>query len=296
MHAMLEAVGIDSRLVLLRTRRLGNLGESPASLAVFDHAILYVPRYDLYLDGTAEFHGSGELPPDDHGAEVLVVEPDGTGSHIRRTPDARPDANVDETRARLSLSADGSASIELTARASGPWTAELRRAFESPDERRTRAEDQLARSAFPGVKVTDVDVSDPHDIEHPFTARFKASAPAFAAIAGTALRFSPFGQQRSYVESFAQLSRRTLPQRLPTPQHLTVAAEVELPRGYSAAVPADASENAPQGAWSVKYSAAHEKVTARLELELKGVTVAPQEYAAFRTFLAHLDRALSRKV
>jgi len=33
MHAMLEALGIDSRLVLLRTRRMGNLGEAPASLA-----------------------------------------------------------------------------------------------------------------------------------------------------------------------------------------------------------------------------------------------------------------------
>jgi len=296
MYAMLEAVGIDSRLVLLRTRRLGNLGESPASLAVFDHAILYVPKYDLYLDGTAEFHGSGELPPDDRGAEALVVEPDGTGSRIRRTPDASPASNVDETRTRLSLRADGSAALDLTAKASGPWTAELRRAFESPDERRARAEDQLSRAAFPGVKVTDVEVSDPHDIEKPFTARFKASAPAFAVLSGSALRFSPFGQQRSYVDAYAQLSRRTLPQRLPTPQRLTVQADVELPRGFSAAVPADASETAPQGAWSVKYTAGEAKVTASLELELKGGTVPPQDYAAFRAFLGRLDRVLSRKV
>src|SRR5712691_4939198 len=102
MHAMLEALGIDSRLVLLRTRRMGNLEEAPASLAVFDHAILYVPKYELYLDGTAEFHGSAELPPDDRGAEALVIEPDGTGSRIRRTPDARPADNLDETRTRLS--------------------------------------------------------------------------------------------------------------------------------------------------------------------------------------------------
>jgi transglutaminase-like putative cysteine protease/Tfp pilus assembly protein PilF len=296
MHAMLEAIGIDSRLVLLRTRRLGNLGESPASLAVFDHAILYVPKYELYLDGTAEFHGSGELPPDDRGAEALVVEPDGTGSRIRRTPDGNPAGNLDETRTSLSLRADGSAALDLTAKASGPWTAELRRAFESPDERRARAEDQLGRSAFPGIKVTEVEVSDPHDIERPFTARFKASAPAFAMLSGSALRFSPFGQQRSYVDSFAQLSRRNLPQRLPTAQKMTVLSDVELPGGFSAAVPDDASEAAPQGTWSVKYTLAEGKVTARLELELKGGTVSPQDYAAFRAFLGRLDRVLSRKV
>ena len=46
----------------------------------------------------------------------------------------------------------------------------------------------------------------------------------------------------------------------------------------------------------MKYSVAEGKVTARLELELKGGTVSPQEYGAFRAFLGHLDRALSRKV
>jgi Flp pilus assembly protein TadD len=296
MHAMLEALGIDSRLVLLRTRRMGNLSETLASLAVFDHAILYVPKYQLYLDGTAEFHGSGELPPDDRGAEALVVEPDGTGSRIRRTPDARPADNLDETRARLSLSADGSAKLDLTASARGPWTAELRRTFESPDERRARAEEQLARAAFPGVKVTAVDVSDPHDIERPFTARFQANAPAFATLSAGGLRFSPFGRQRSYVESYAQLSRRALPQRLPAPQRLTVSTEVELPRGWSASLPEDASEDAAQGSWSVKYARADGKVTASLVLELNGGTVAPQDYAAFRSFLGRLDRVLLRKV
>jgi len=296
MHAMLEALGIDSRLVLLRTRRMGNLGEAPASLAVFDHAILYVPKYELYLDGTAEFHGSGELPADARGAEALVIEPDGTGSHIRRTPDARPADNVGETRTRLSLSADGSATLDLTESARGPWTAELRRTFESPDERRARAEEQLARAAFPGVKVTAVEVSDPHDIERPFTARFQADAPAFAALSSGALRFSPFGQQRSYVESYAQLSRRTLPQRLPSPQRLTVAAEIELPRGFRATLPQDASEQAPQGNWAIRYAGGKGKVTASLLLELKGGMVAPQDYAAFRSFLGRLDQALSRKV
>jgi cellulose synthase operon protein C len=296
MHAMLEALGIDSRLVLLRTRRMGNLGAAPASLAVFDHAILYVPKYELYLDGTAEFHGSGELPPDDRGAEALVVEPDGTGSRIRRTPDARPADNVDETRAKLAVRADGSATLDFTASARGPWTAELRRTFESPDERRARAEEQLARAAFPGVRVTAVEVSDPHDIESPFTARFQANAPAFATLSSGRLRFSPFGQQRSYVESYAQLSRRTLPQRLAAPQRLTVSAEIELPRGWSAAVPDDASGEAPQGTWSVKYARDAERITANLALEIAGGVVTPQEYPAFRSFLAKLDRTLLRKV
>src|SRR6202022_5210491 len=99
MHAMLEAIGIDSRLALLRMKRLGGIDDHPASLAVFNHAILYVPKYDLFLDGTAQFHGSGELPEDDRGAEALIIEPpaDGAkGSRFLRTPFARPQDNVDQ--------------------------------------------------------------------------------------------------------------------------------------------------------------------------------------------------------
>ena len=33
-------------------KRLGRIPESPASLAVFNHAILYVPKHKLFLDGT----------------------------------------------------------------------------------------------------------------------------------------------------------------------------------------------------------------------------------------------------
>ena len=57
-HAMLKVAGVDSRLVLLRMRHLGSLATEPASLAAFNHAIVYVPKFDLYLDGTAEFHGA----------------------------------------------------------------------------------------------------------------------------------------------------------------------------------------------------------------------------------------------
>ncbi len=56
-HTMLKVAGVDSRMVLLRMRTLGSLVEEPASLAAFNHAIVYIPKYEMFLDGTAEFHG-----------------------------------------------------------------------------------------------------------------------------------------------------------------------------------------------------------------------------------------------
>ena len=71
--ALLREQGIESELVLLRSRRAGLVDSQPASLAIFDHAITYVPRLDLYLDSTAEFAGMSELPSQDQGVMVLRV-------------------------------------------------------------------------------------------------------------------------------------------------------------------------------------------------------------------------------
>jgi hypothetical protein len=295
MHAMLESLGIDSRLTLLRMKRLGGISSAPASLAVFNHAILYVPKHDLFLDGTAEFHGSGELPGDDRGAEVLVVEPDGP-SKFFRTPDATPADNFDETRISARLLPDGSATVQVKGSAQGAWTAELRRVFEPADERQARAQEQLARVAFPNVKVTAVSVSDPHDIEKPFETEITATASGFGSPKGGGLQFAPFGHRQSFVETYAQLSKRSLPQRLPLAQRTVVEADVELPAGWTAAVPEAARESGPLGDYEITYRRTEGRIVARLALTLNGGVLQPADYTRFRAFLGRLDDALQRRV
>ena len=118
----------------------------------------------------------------------------------------------------------------------------------------------------------------------------------YASSSGAGLRFAPFGQQRSYVESYAQLSRRALPQRLPSAQTFTVGAEIDLPSGWSAVLPVDSQETGPHGRYSLHYTKDGGKVTARLEIELRGGQVAPEQYSSFRSFLSRLDAAVARRV
>ena len=70
---MLGALGIKATPVVVRTANKGEIETMPASLAPFDHMIAYVPSLDLYLDGTAEYTGSLELPAMDRGALALQV-------------------------------------------------------------------------------------------------------------------------------------------------------------------------------------------------------------------------------
>ena len=300
MVSLLQALHIDSRLVLLRMKRLGALQDLPASLAVFNHAILYVPKYELFLDGTAEFHGSKELPFDDRGAEVLIVEPSGTGSRLMRVPAAVPADNTDQTLARLAVQADGSALLELVTRSQGAWTPPLRQSFDSPDERKRRAEELLSRGSFPGVKVTSVEVSDPLALEQPFELKLWARVPSFATPgAGGSLRLAPFGKRLRAVEAWAQLSRRALPLTLPAARMTSTEHRIELPAGFVARLPEPLAEKGPFGSWSVRYALERQEgglVVARLEQELVGGQLTQDRYATFRAFLERFDAAVARPI
>ena len=87
MIALLRAAGIEAEIALVRTRSLGDVAVEPASIAVFNHAIVYVPKYDLWLDGTAEYAGR-ELPLEDQGAFSLTVSLSGA-AQIRHIPMSR---------------------------------------------------------------------------------------------------------------------------------------------------------------------------------------------------------------
>src|SRR5262249_50965931 len=107
---MLREIGVDAELVIVRTRRGGDLDEYPASLAIFDHAIAYVPQYDLWLDGTAEYSGSTELPAQDQGVPVLLVAPG--RARLTRTPVLPADKNSVVRRETWKLEPAGAARVE----------------------------------------------------------------------------------------------------------------------------------------------------------------------------------------
>src|SRR5207248_195802 len=89
MIALLRAAGIRAELALVRTRRIGEVAPGTASVAIFNHAIVYLPQHDLWLDGTAEYAGARELPLDDQGATAFTVGSEGSAA-LRHIPMSGP--------------------------------------------------------------------------------------------------------------------------------------------------------------------------------------------------------------
>jgi tetratricopeptide (TPR) repeat protein/transglutaminase-like putative cysteine protease len=295
MHALLEAAGIDSRLVLLRMRRLGNLPEAPASLAVFNHAILYVPELELWLDGTASGSGSRELPAEDRGATVLVVNP-GAPPTFRTLPEATPGDDRVRSDFRVALAADGSAVVEGSTQVSGAQAPDFRRGYQSESGREAALERSFART-FPGLKAEKVETSDLSRIEDDVRVGFRLSVPRLARPENGGLVLSPFGQGQNWMESYAPLSSRRYDLVLSHPFDNQFTLRYRLPSGMAPApLPLPERREGPFGAWSVTTREEGGALVAEGFLRIVARRIPAADYPAFREFLSGLDRALQRTI
>jgi transglutaminase-like putative cysteine protease len=78
--ALLRAVGVSAEFAMVRTRSAGAVVDEAYSLALFNHAMVYVPELNQYLDGTAGHAVLGELPPEDQGAMAMTVDAHGNAT------------------------------------------------------------------------------------------------------------------------------------------------------------------------------------------------------------------------
>jgi tetratricopeptide (TPR) repeat protein len=293
--AMLQAVGIDSRLVLLRMRRLGRMPAEPASLAVFNHAILHVPALDLWLDGTASYTGTGELPAEDRGATVLVVEPGGP-PRFTRIPEASLEQNRTESRFEISLGADGAARVAGRSLIAGTQASSYRRAYQTEHDRRATLEEALNRT-FPGLAVEQVTVSDLARLEEDVTMAFSLRVPRWAEVYGGTLRFTPFGAGAGYTESWATLSSRKQDLVLGQPSVNRFEYRVALPPGWEArALPEPVTGETPQAAFQVRWRIDGAAVVAEGFVAFRSAVVPAADYPAFRELMNRIDRAFGRQV
>jgi hypothetical protein len=294
-HAMLKVAGVDSRLVLLRMRNLGALDGEPASLAAFNHAIVYVPRYDLYLDGTAEFHGARELPSADRVANVLVVEPGGKATFLT-TPEARPEDNATRLTMDLALKPDGSAEASGASTVGGQMAPEYRRAYRAVASRRSTFERAWAQS-FPGLNVQDVKLNDTTRLDDDVQVDFKMAIPRFAEAAPGHLRFLPFGTGRAYTQSYASLAERRFDLVMNGPWVNRFTFRYTLPQGYTVAeLPPNQQEETPFGRVRLTYRQEGNQLLCEGEVALTAARVKADDYASFRSFLNRVDQGFARKV
>lgn len=293
MFAMFREAGIEAQLVLLRTRRNGNISDLPASLAVFDHAIAYVPALDLYIDGTAEHSGLYELPEMDQGVTVLHVWPEGAA--LRRTPVLPADRNLRERDYTIELHADGSAGLSAVETISGSEASGVRANYEAEGTREERLRRTL-RSTFPGVELGAFELGDLRDREIPATIRWNATVPRFAQADGTGLRIAPTVIDE-LVRMLAPTTSRNLVMDLGGTTTYRERRTITVPSGMRASqLPAGGVAESRFGRASLAFSMVEGRIVAEGQLAVIVDRVSPSEFAEYRAWVEAADRLFRQRI
>ncbi len=291
---MLREAGVDASLVLLRTRANGNIATEPASLAVFDHAIAYVPSLDLFLDGTAQHSGVDELPGGDQGVMALVVNNRGE-ARLVETPVYTPDRNRTTATAEVTLRSDGGASLSVRQELRGPNAAGARNLLEAQATRVERIEDDL-RELLPGVRVTSVRAEGLDDVERPVQLSYEATVPTIGTRQGdTVLLYGASPVQLT--RRFATRSTRAHDLVLGVPSMVDETRTIRLPAGASVLeVPPPVRLEGPFGRFEYSITQQGGGLLVRRVTVLTRDRVHPDEYGAFREFCQAVDDAVARRI
>lgn len=294
MVAMLKEVGIDANVVVIRTSDLGLPETTIPALSYFNHAIVYVPGEDLYLDGTVLHHGPTETPRLDLGALALIVdEPPEGGGRLVVTPEPAPTSADTRYTQQVALDADGAATVKARVVAYGESAAEERNHFRFNDERGATLSSRLRR-LYPDVSLTSSSFG-PMDLDAvPVSYEFRARVPRFARADGSTLRapasFFPLGLP---VEAVSP--GREVPLQLPMPFQMSSEMTLEIPDGWDLSGAPRAGEVTSR--WgTVSLGVDTERRAARVEtrIEFLGGQVPVEELAAFSDFAEQARQLLSQ--
>lgn len=121
--ALLKAKGIPSNVVLINLGTSYSLA-SPPSYGTLNHAITYLPEFNLYADTTAGIAPFGTLPFQEYGKPVVhAISSPGA---LHRTPVLSADAASLTLKTTARLNPDGKIIGDSEAASEGPFSVDLR--------------------------------------------------------------------------------------------------------------------------------------------------------------------------
>jgi hypothetical protein len=93
LKTLFDNAGIKSHIGLVRTRRQGPVAAGVTGAGEFNHVMLvaYDQNGARYLDPTKPYNVKEVLPPDDYGADILIIKDDGV--ELSKVPAAMPAEN-----------------------------------------------------------------------------------------------------------------------------------------------------------------------------------------------------------
>ncbi|MCF7750702.1 DUF3857 and transglutaminase domain-containing protein [Bacillus subtilis subsp. subtilis] len=300
LEALLAARGIQSTPVLIGAGGGPSLPAIPL-LGRFNHAITFVPEFDLYLDSTSAYARFGQLPDGDLGAPVLLTRQ----ARLARTPENDASRNGNGLEVSFRFDAAGNLSGQTVQQPSGISEIGMRGSFARLNaQNRARVEESImASSGFDGSGALTL-LGDPQDLTRPFNYRYDFHASDyvdFSVVGGMTVPDAPGG------ESFRDIYATTSAPDNATPFYCTESLREETYRlQFPAGVPIVAIPRSQQfrnaaGEYQLEWRRDGQTIIAAHRLRQWAVRgpqalCQAQDYAAFRELYQQVRRGFRGQV
>ena len=293
--ALLRDNGIDAARTLVGTPDRGGGPGSHATQWAVNHPITYVPSANLFLDPTAEFSGTTELPHQDQGAMALVVHPDGA-TRLTRLPVSKAEDNMNRSSYVARINEATELELSGTERFYGARASALRHELQEEEQRKTLIERQLGQ-VFAGARVSEIAFSDMTDLEQPVEYTYRASIPRYGQVENGRWVIPVALYQHQVASAYAQLAKRRHSLFVPHAWSTQNVIRYELPEGAQIEV-------LPEGVTIETKHISLKQIVRRVEggfetddtVTLSSREIPAEDYEAFRATALAIDRAMARKV
>ncbi len=295
MKALLSEAGIESDVVLVRTRQLGRIDKTVPSPYMFNHAICHIPDLDgksVWLDGTTDFNRLEEVPWMDRTALVLIIKE--KGSRIAVIPDEGVKSGI-RIESSITLKDDGSAVLSVTNRFFGDQAPSYRRMFNSPDWFKQRVEQYYSRK-FPGIDIKKVSMPKSDSIEVIPWYTVEAEVKRYALQQGDQLLLpstvNPLKLSGSLLEK-----DRVYSYWLHSRMSIEETSRIVVPADYTVKFyPEPRKRESANGTFSQEVSVAGDTVTYTSSLVITDPTVTPGNYPEYKEFCGFTDSAQEERI
>ena len=288
MVAMVREMGLEAHPVLVLTRDEGVVyPDFPSDQ--FNHVIALVPLKSdsLWIECTADNLALGELPPNDEGCNVLIINP--AGGKMVRTPQSSAEDNQMRSIIDGELLSDGTLLFQgsIVSIGNNSISHRYRLIGESPDKQLDWLRNSILGRFTPQVKLEAGNFQNVEDnVELPLESHFEGKIFKFGLTSGKRIFFNPAIMHRETAGDIPEESERKFPISYRFPFTYIDSLTIKLPSSFEL-------EAAPQlqeletsfGRYRSSYSLAENKLSYVRLMQINYKLIQPEDYEEYLLFI-----------
>jgi hypothetical protein len=285
--ALFDVIDIPARMVMVRTSDLGPVSSDLAALQIFNHAIVYLPEDDLWLDGTAAGHAPELPPPMDQDAWVLVID----GPQSR--PQFTPTVGAGQSVVRFMLEHSDASNVKLTieSRDTGEAADILRSRFAGSRDPQRFA--RWLQEQFPGAQLVGDPIAQLVPSRDPTYLEIEGTIPKTALTSGGGVQAYP--GKLDWAARMVPGGTRHGPMKIAVRPDLEWTLEVDLERPPKN-LPSEVDLETPYGSLQITPKAKSEGYVVTGHLRFEPGIVEAGDVDELREFLVTVERHLQRRL